>query len=54
MPGGLPHRKNKNIDVGPTLNINKPSFNGEQKSQVKFKALRPKMKNNENFLQKAK
>jgi len=27
-----------------------PSFNGEQKSQVKFNALRPKMKNNENFL----
>ena len=64
MPGGLPHRKNKNIDVVPTLNKKQitladwqclnmnlqPSFNGEQKSQVKFKALRPKMKNNEKFL----
>ena len=32
------------------------SFNGEQKSQVKFKALRPKikMKNNEIFLPEGK
>ena len=61
MPGGLPHRRNKNIDFVPTLNKKQitlavlnmnlqPSFNGEQKSQVKFKALRPKMKNNEKFL----
>ena len=63
MPGGLPHRKNKNSDVVPTLNKKQitlavlnmnlqPSFNGEQKPQVKFKfkALRPKMKNNEKFL----